>query len=207
VANPIQTSLEFREIISRKEAIRSGLKRYFTGKPCKRGHIAERFVSGQRCLGCAQEWRKANAERLADIQSAWRARNPDKVRELQRAWKAANAQRVAEHAKRCYDKRAKSPKRLKIYRQNWLASHRKKLVAKAGRPKPDCCEVCGRTAKHICYDHCHVSQEFRGWLCNKCNLALGYVDDSPEILLSLIEYLKGNRENATEAGIQSGDGI
>ena len=39
------------EIISRKEAKERGLKRYFTGKPCKHGHIAERGVlSG--CLEC-----------------------------------------------------------------------------------------------------------------------------------------------------------
>jgi hypothetical protein len=32
------------EIISRAEAKARGLTRYFTGKPCKYGHIAERYV-------------------------------------------------------------------------------------------------------------------------------------------------------------------
>jgi hypothetical protein len=31
-------------IISCKEAKARGLKRYFTGKPCKRGHIAEQWL-------------------------------------------------------------------------------------------------------------------------------------------------------------------
>ena len=40
------------KIISRKEALAKGLKRYFTGKPCKRfGHICERTVAG-KCTEC-----------------------------------------------------------------------------------------------------------------------------------------------------------
>lgn len=40
------------ELISCKEAKEKGLKRYFTGKPCKHGHIAERHVTGG-CVVCA----------------------------------------------------------------------------------------------------------------------------------------------------------
>ena len=40
------------KLISRKEAKAAGLKRYFTGKPCKRGHVAERFVCIKHCIEC-----------------------------------------------------------------------------------------------------------------------------------------------------------
>jgi len=40
------------EIISRKEAKDKGLLRYFTGKPCPHGHIAERYVSVGGCVEC-----------------------------------------------------------------------------------------------------------------------------------------------------------
>jgi len=44
------------QIITRKEAREKGLKRYFTGKPCKRGHVAERYVSHNRpCVVCVWE--------------------------------------------------------------------------------------------------------------------------------------------------------
>ena len=33
--------------------IAKGLKRYFTGNPCKHGHISERFLSGGECIECA----------------------------------------------------------------------------------------------------------------------------------------------------------
>lgn len=38
-------------IITRKEAVERSLPRYFTGKPCKHGHIAERVVKGT-CVEC-----------------------------------------------------------------------------------------------------------------------------------------------------------
>lgn len=41
--------------ITRKAAKAAGLKYYFTGKPCKRGHIDKRFVSSFWCLTCGRE--------------------------------------------------------------------------------------------------------------------------------------------------------
>jgi hypothetical protein len=43
-------------IITRAQGIGFGLARYFTGKPCKRGHIAERHCPGGNCVKCAQMW-------------------------------------------------------------------------------------------------------------------------------------------------------
>ena len=56
------------------------------------------------------------------------------------------------------------------------------------RKKPDYCEVCGRNDR-IVFDHNHKTGEFRGWLCNGCNTALGFVGDNPEILQALARYL------------------
>lgn len=38
-------------------------------------------------------------------------------------------------------------------------------------------------------DHCHVSGVVRGLLCNKCNIALGLVNDRVDVLANLISYL------------------
>lgn len=40
------------EIISRHEAAAQGRKRFYTGKPCKYGHDAQRFVSTGGCVAC-----------------------------------------------------------------------------------------------------------------------------------------------------------
>ncbi len=39
-------------IVTRADAIRLGLSRYLTGKPCKRGHIAERRTRQGDCTEC-----------------------------------------------------------------------------------------------------------------------------------------------------------
>lgn len=42
-------------IITKAAAKAQGLKHYFTGEPCKRGHQAERFVSTGSCCECNRE--------------------------------------------------------------------------------------------------------------------------------------------------------
>lgn len=64
----------------------------------------------------------------------------------------------------------------------------------AGRKKPGFCEVCGisrnELKKDLCFDHDHKTGKFRGWICHRCNVALGMVKDKVEILELLIKYLK-----------------
>lgn len=43
------------EKISRKEASSQGLSKYFTGKPCKHGHIDYRYVCDCTCFQCARD--------------------------------------------------------------------------------------------------------------------------------------------------------
>ena len=39
-------------------------------------------------------------------------------------------------------------------------------------------------------DHCHTSNEFRGWLCHRCNRGLGSFGDNVNCLQRAIEYLE-----------------
>jgi len=59
----------------------------------------------------------------------------------------------------------------------------------AGRKKPEQCEVCG-AFDTICFDHDHQTGNFRGWICHRCNFALGLVKDNSELLIALAKYLK-----------------
>lgn len=38
-------------------------------------------------------------------------------------------------------------------------------------------------------DHSHINGEIRGWLCRKCNTALGTFDDNPTILRRAIDWV------------------
>jgi hypothetical protein len=70
---------------------------------------------------------------------------------------------------------------------------RRKRERLAGRPKPETCEVCGRGGE-IVFDHDHNSNKFRGWLCGRCNTALGMVNDDIVVLEKLIVYLKAHQD-------------
>lgn len=62
------------KLISRQEAIDKKLTRYFTGKPCKHGHIAERLLSNRTCIDCLlprkREWNNRPGTKQASIARA-----------------------------------------------------------------------------------------------------------------------------------------
>ena len=55
------------------------------------------------------------------------------------------------------------------------------------------CAICHKSetrTKYLCVDHNHGTGEIRGLLCTKCNLALGYINDSILLLEEMIKYIK-----------------
>lgn len=71
--------------ITRKEALNKGLKTYFTGKPCKRGHICKRYISKSNCVEChneyAQRYRENNRTYIRNYSNQYskqyKKNNPD----------------------------------------------------------------------------------------------------------------------------------
>ena len=53
-----------------------------------------------------------------------------------------------------------------------------------------CCEICGDEFDVLCVDHNHTTNEIRGLLCTKCNLALEGFKESEDVLMNAIEYIK-----------------
>lgn len=105
-------------IVTRVEAISTGLKRYFTGEPCKAGHMSERGASHGRCFTClalkTEAWTEANpgaqqarekVRRLANPAinrakcKAYRAANLEASRAQSRAWANANSAQKKANAK------------------------------------------------------------------------------------------------------------
>ncbi len=91
-------------LLSRKDAKSIGVKRFFTGKPCIRGHIAERFVSTNSCIECMrghfQTWRAKNTDRDRRKSRDWQKANPAKVRESIARREAAISLRIPSWADR-----------------------------------------------------------------------------------------------------------
>ena len=60
---------------------------------------------------------------------------------------------------------------------------------KTAPDKPEKCECCGKIPEKWICDHYPGTDNFRGWVCSNCNLAAGYVDDSYEGAVKLVNYL------------------
>lgn len=97
-----------------------------------------------------------------------------------------------ERAKHERDPLFEKRKRLKI--QGWINLDGTPFTAEqhsemAKQP----CRVCG-TAENVKVDHCHKTNIVRGTLCHHCNIGLGHLQDSVDILKKMIHYLKEHEE-------------
>ena len=97
------------QIINRQEAKAAGLDKYFTGKPCRRGHLSQRRTSNSQCIECqclavkqhyrknkdlyklrAREWERANPDRCRELKQSWLDENRDKHQISVDNWNARN---------------------------------------------------------------------------------------------------------------------
>jgi hypothetical protein len=60
---------------------------------------------------------------------------------------------------------------------------------KTAPPKPEVCSCCGKQPIKWCLDHDHISNEFRGWICEKCNTGIGKLGDDVNGLVMALNYL------------------
>lgn len=92
--------------ISRKEAQSQGLKWYFTGKPCKHGHISKRQTGSKGCWECHQvayaKWSAKNLPRLAEQKRKYRANRPEHYAEISRRARQKAPWKVRERNRRRY---------------------------------------------------------------------------------------------------------
>jgi len=67
--------------MSRKEAIIFGLEFYYTGKPCKNGHVDIRKVSNRTCQQCQLDAYHQNKEKYLNIQEKRRRTQSSNIKE------------------------------------------------------------------------------------------------------------------------------
>lgn len=105
------------ETITRAEAKARGLKRYFTGKPCKNGHVDERATNSGHCVACDVLWSAKRYER-----------DRDKICAAVRAYGARNKEKVSAANKAKLERyRRDHPERLQRYSANYTAANRERL--------------------------------------------------------------------------------
>lgn len=114
--------------------------------------------------------RENNPEKNREINRRSYARHATARREQQRRWQKENAPHVLARGRR----------------QRGLPA--------ATRPSPALCECCGSSPgkRALNLDHCHITGDFRGWLCNRCNRGIGLLGDDLRSILRAAAYLQRN---------------
>ena len=132
-----------------------------------------------------KEWRLKNPERAQKQQKAWYEAHKEKHHEKGRAWKEKNPDKVNLYQRRHDWKRhyGITPDQYEI------------LLASQG----GVCGICGTgepgsPRKFFCIDHDHFTGKVRGLLCNSCNVAIGHLQDRPDILQKAISYLSSHQD-------------
>ncbi len=167
---------------SRVEALAVGADRYFTGKPCKHGHLTERVTSNSVCVGCWKlnyEKRKSSilAKKKQSYQAdpepakaraaAYRKANPEKVKELYASWQKDNREHVKKYLKDWHAKRREEQPvgcdKARAYRAAWARNKR--------RTDPDF--MCAEAAR-LMLRRCQAIKTDRDGLPTRTEKLIGY---------------------------------
>jgi len=114
--------------VSRQEAKERGLKFYFTGKPCKYGHVAERYVDCGSCICCKKAYRKDNKEVITEKKKAYYADNKEVILKRAKVYRDNNKEAVAECQKAC---RANNKEAVVAWHKAYYANNREALAERA----------------------------------------------------------------------------
>jgi hypothetical protein len=92
------------KLISRSEAQKLGLTRYFTGQPCANGHVSERLTSNWMCATCNLNHVKAryknNPQKVIERAIKYNKENPEKAKRAKKQWKINNISKVQQESAR-----------------------------------------------------------------------------------------------------------
>jgi len=122
---------------------------------------------------------QANKEKYAAKSLAWRLKNPERAKENRRRYYEEHKQASLD-----YSTKINRLKKTGVTDEQYQA----KLEAQKGL-----CAICYNTcSKQLAADHNHTTGLFRGLLCNRCNRALGYFQDDPNLLKNAVRYMEEN---------------
>ena len=138
-----------------------------------------------------KKYQLENKEKIREKQKAYYLKNKEALKKYRKEHYQENKdvyiERVREWAKN--NKEARKNNILKSKYNITLDDYNKMFDEQTG-----CCFGCGKhqseIEKPLCVDHCHETGLVRGLLCDKCNCALGFVNDRVDILENLTKYLK-----------------
>ena len=134
------------EIITRKEAKAKGLTKYFTGLPCKYGHIVDRQTANGVCISCraniGAKYAAAHPEKMRDKHRNYEAsligekkeRRLHKRKIANRKYASANPEKIADKSRKWHEL---NPEKRKENNRRWCAANKDKVAIKNRRYKTE----------------------------------------------------------------------
>lgn len=167
------------------------------GNTCKNGHEMTEdnthlYNGYSICKAChrnnRRKWQKKNLKSVKEQTKKWREDNPERVKANSRSYYQANKSKIKQQAK---EWRKRNPNKardiqLKKYGITWEDYY---LIF---TEQEGLCAICGYFSdkKTLHVDHDHSTGKVRGLLCRKCNVALGMLQDDPNILKRAAAYVE-----------------
>lgn len=162
---------------TREEALAVGAKFFFTGLPCKNGHIAARRVINKQCVECGR------------LQTArWTKANHAKAMEMTRRWRAANREAILRDMRA---NRARDPEPWRARYRAWSKKNPEKVKAKNRNTNA---QRKGAVGSHTQADleRIFVAQNGR---CAYCRISLRKVESNVDHIMPICRGGTNNRDN------------
>jgi len=124
----------------------------------------------------SRNWEEKNKEKRKKYINNWRIENKDKFKEVQDRYNLKNKDKIKER------------RLLRDYGIN------NEQYDKLLKQQNNSCAVCGthqsQLKRSLAVDHNHETGQIRGLLCDNCNIALGHLNESIDLLDKAKTYLE-----------------
>jgi hypothetical protein len=137
------------------------------------------------------KWRAEHVEQRKATLRAWKQRNPEKVRANKHAYDKSPSKRASDGRQYRKNPDVYWARNLKSKYGLTVDQYNAMFTAQGGK-----CIICGepeRPGKRLGVEHDHATNRVRGLACERCNRAIGLVQESSVTLRAAADYLDNAR--------------
>jgi hypothetical protein len=145
-----------------------------------------------RCSSCRKLPKAERLARRRAYRTAWAKANREKARAISRRYEERHPERIAAKARAHRERNPDYHLASRAKRYGLTLEAYKAILADQG----GICAICRcapKTRRALQIDHCHATGTVRGLLCERCNMALGLLDDDVARIGAAAEYVRRHK--------------
>ena len=163
----------------RATAVAVGASHFYTGVPCRRGHLSKRTTSRDSCVMCIRL--ASNKYKKTEKAAAVYATRVERLK-ASGEWNRSNASRLLKHE---YG--------ITLLEYEALLAKQNGVCAICRQPEKTL-DKKSNSPRRLAVDHCHTTDKIRGLLCFYCNTGIGKFGDNPQLIERAAEYVRSKGE-------------